>query len=196
MEKKSKNNTLKAAIITAGVAIFISWYSGFQNRELEKSQFESNLILKAVETGDIDSSKRNLKFLVESGFISRDNKKLKKVLSDSILEIKFPEQILNLAEPENGNIVNEGEFLYGQILNADQNPVDSVFVRIYKRRNLSDTTSYSFTYSDRNGLFKVALPKDDKIFKTAFIKKGFKSYSEMSSKNLSRSFRKFKLEKE
>lgn len=36
---------------------------------LEKKEFETNLILKAIETGDVDAAKRNLQFFLEAGFI-------------------------------------------------------------------------------------------------------------------------------
>ncbi len=42
----------------------------------ERLKFESNLILKAIETGNREESKNNLLFLIETGFIEDKNGKI------------------------------------------------------------------------------------------------------------------------
>ncbi|MGZ9713661.1 hypothetical protein ACXX82_22980 [Glaciimonas sp. GNP009] len=49
-------------------------------RELERSKFEGNLILKVIETGDLDQAAKNLRFLVKAGFITDDSGKISKLL--------------------------------------------------------------------------------------------------------------------
>lgn len=183
MDIKFKDTPIIPALIAAAVAIGVSWYSGVQNRKLEKEQFESNLILKAVETGNIDSSKRNLKFLIEAGLISKNNEKIERVLIDSVLEIKFPKAEEDIINPENNYTLNEKDFLAGQILNENGKYIDSVFVRILKKRLLIDTSSFSFTYSDKNGLFKLPIPEEDNKIKVSFTKNGYRQKTIIYSKN-------------
>ena len=105
MNNDNKNLIAIIACLISLLGIFIT---SIVSIKLEKEQFESNLIVKAVENDDIEVSKRNLRFLIESGIVSRENKKIKKLLSnDTILEIVLPNTVKIKSGPLNDFSINE-----------------------------------------------------------------------------------------
>ncbi len=82
IESKQKNTispvtvTILGGLLTAIVAIFGSCYQGKVNTDLERSKFESVLILKAIEPKDKFEQKQNLQFLVTAGLIKDVEKKI------------------------------------------------------------------------------------------------------------------------
>ncbi len=123
--------------------------------------------------------------MVESGLISNNNEKIKNVLVDSILQIKFPKEREGLTESKNSYNSNDIYF-YGQVFGKSDILVDSVFVKIYKNWRLNDTLSYSSTFSDTEGRFKLPIPEDDNTFKVSFSKKGYVTEVIITSKNASK----------
>lgn len=78
MEKESSNisaiwTSIILAILTGAIAIWNSNYNSRKALELEKNQFESNLVLKLITPDDTTQSIRNIKFFIEAGFLSKDN---------------------------------------------------------------------------------------------------------------------------
>jgi hypothetical protein len=67
------NGTIAVALIGLLATAITALIQGRANyrtqRESEKRKLESDLILKAIETGDLGASTRNLKFLLKGGFI-------------------------------------------------------------------------------------------------------------------------------
>jgi hypothetical protein len=62
--------TLAVALIGLLGAAIAGLIQAHSNHTTEKRKFESDLILKAIETGDLEASTRNLGFLLKAGFIA------------------------------------------------------------------------------------------------------------------------------
>lgn len=61
------------ALITLVGTAFAAYYQGQATVNVQRLKFESDLILKAIETGDHKSSSKNLLFLVNAGFLKDEN---------------------------------------------------------------------------------------------------------------------------
>jgi hypothetical protein len=59
-------------------------------RTLEREQFESNLILKAIGSGDKKLSYDNLRFLIEGGLIRPESDKVSKLLQNPSFHFRLP----------------------------------------------------------------------------------------------------------
>lgn len=96
----------QAAVLVAVIGIlgsFLGAYiQGWNAQELKRLEFESNLILKAVETGDVEESKRNIQFLLAAGFVQDERGIINRLLESGKYTIKLPsktsETILRSAE--------------------------------------------------------------------------------------------------
>jgi hypothetical protein len=82
--------TLVVALISVSGVIFNSCYNARAQRELEREQFESNLILKAIGSGDKKLSYDNLRFLVEGGLIRGESDKVSRLLQDTTFHFHLP----------------------------------------------------------------------------------------------------------
>lgn len=173
---RANNIAICAIIIGAAISIGVQYYNGVQNRELERTQFESTLIINAIEKDDLNSTKENLIFLLESGIVSKENEKIQKILNDTILQIVFPTQPIKIIQPSNNSILHSSEDLFnGLIQDRKGNPVDSVLIETYYSSGMKRTKPYAHTYSDKNGLFSLPFPKDSKSI-TYYVKKdGYQS---------------------
>jgi len=89
--EKNKKWKLSIEISTIIVAIiafigsgFGTFLQGYYSQEQQKQEFESTLIIKAVETGNTKLSKNNLKFLLDAGLITDKNKisNLSRIVAD------------------------------------------------------------------------------------------------------------------
>lgn len=60
---------------------------GANAQKLKQQEFEANLITKAIETGNSDSSKKNLKFLLDAGLIKDSEGNIGKIVSDTTYRI-------------------------------------------------------------------------------------------------------------
>jgi hypothetical protein len=58
-----------------------AWLQGSSNESLERKKFESELILKTATSNDIEQNSKNLKFLLDAGFITEGKDSIKKMLS-------------------------------------------------------------------------------------------------------------------
>jgi hypothetical protein len=88
--------TIELATIFVAIIAFIgsflgTFYQGLFSREQQRKQFESTLIINAVETGNSDSSKKNLKFLLDVGLISDKAWKinLDRIILDTTYKINY-----------------------------------------------------------------------------------------------------------
>jgi hypothetical protein len=75
--------SLLAAVLALVGTLRVASNNAAAQRELEREQFESNLILKAISTGDKKQSFDNLRFLVESHLIRQESDKVSQLLQDS-----------------------------------------------------------------------------------------------------------------
>lgn len=91
MEKNKKwKLSIEMSTIIVAVIAFLGTFlgtilQGYFSQMEQKEEFESTLVIKAVETGNTQLSKNNLKFLVDAGLITEKNKVLaiKKIIKDS-----------------------------------------------------------------------------------------------------------------
>lgn len=82
-------STVIVAII-AFVGTFLGYvFDSYNKRQQQQREFESTLIIKAVETGNSDLSKNNLQFLIDVNLISDKAQqiKLKSIIKDSSYRI-------------------------------------------------------------------------------------------------------------
>lgn len=83
-----------AAVVAAAFAfcgsLIGSFFQGRSAQELKRAEFESNLVLRAVETGDVEASSKNLKFLLAAGFIQDSGGRINRLLTDSEYSIQLP----------------------------------------------------------------------------------------------------------
>ncbi len=84
-----KKNRLESTIIVAIIALvgtFLGYiFDSVNKRSQQQREFESTLIINAVETGNSEVSKNNLKFLIDANLISDKAQQIKliEMISDS-----------------------------------------------------------------------------------------------------------------
>lgn len=189
MEKKL-NTTIVGLLIGGLFTLGVAVYQEYRKTEMERVQFESSLILNSIDKGDIEASKRNIKFLIESGLISNKNEKIIPLLTDTTFSIKLPQVDTVTIEPLNSYETGESYLLEktvnlrtGQVLDKEGKPVQGVKIFIdpcYDNKSDKFLNCNAMTLTDKNGLFKVPLP-DDKQYTLLIQKEGFK---EILSKHL------------
>jgi hypothetical protein len=196
LDKKNIRTAIIVAIIAGFFTVINNIYSSFKTLELERKQYESNLILKLIVPNDTVQSINNIKFFVESGFLSDKNEKIYSLFSKYKIDLtsNFNNSTI---EPNNPPFVNENEIYLGQVLDFKDSPIENVNVKIFKNRKIkNDTTSFSNTKTDKNGLFKLYLPKDDDILKIEYSTKGYNSLTSITSKKFLKNKKIIYLEKE
>jgi hypothetical protein len=86
----SVSGALKVALINATAQRDVALFNAKAQRTLEREQFESNLILKAISAGDKKQSYENMRFLVEAQFIRRQSDKVSHLLRDTSFHFHLP----------------------------------------------------------------------------------------------------------
>ncbi|MFB3386583.1 hypothetical protein [Flavobacterium sp. LAR06] len=85
---KIESTVLVAIIALAGT--FLGYvFDSYNNRQQQQREFESTLIINAVETGNSDISKNNLKFLIDANLISDKAQQIRltEIITDSTYRI-------------------------------------------------------------------------------------------------------------
>ena len=67
------------ALLTVLGTAFTAYYKGQSTVNVERLRFESDLIMKAIETGNDENSAKNLLFFVKAGFLTDENGKIKEL---------------------------------------------------------------------------------------------------------------------
>ena len=163
-DNKTIRNLLWGGIITLLINLLVSYFQDQKKVEMEKIQFESTLIINAIDKGDIESSKKNIKFLIESGLISKTNQKILPLLTDSTFSIVFPKidtvKIEPLNEFEIGNAFLKSIYS-AQIVDENDNPLEGVEIISKAYPKSTKGSFYAKTMSDKNGLFKIPIPESE-----------------------------------
>lgn len=173
-ENKTIRNLIWGGLITLIINLFVSYYQNIQKIKMEQNQFESTLIINAIDKWDIESSKKNIEFLINSGLISKNNQKIIPLLTDTTFRIVFPKIDTIAIEPTNNfelsnSILNS--ICSSQIVDEEKKPLKDVEIIIKKYpRDKSDY--YAKTLTDINGLFKIPLP-DSKKYIMSIQKEGY-----------------------
>jgi hypothetical protein len=105
----------------AAVGTFVGAYiQGLNNMKLERQKFESNLVLKAVETGDRDKAKVNLLFLVDAGFLADSKENIKKLQKEDVPVLPPSNQAASSEQSSDARTAGEWEREgFNQVLNKD-----------------------------------------------------------------------------
>jgi hypothetical protein len=102
---RSITPTIGATLIVGGLSVIgalsVALINAYAQRTLEREQFESNLILKAIGSGDKKLSYDNLRFLVEGGLIRTESDKVSRLLQDTSFHFHLPvdKPVVKSAEP-------------------------------------------------------------------------------------------------
>lgn len=156
----SINYLIKWGLVVFVVNFLISYYQEHKKIKLERIQFESTLIINAIDKSDIESSKKNIKFLIESGLISSKNEKILLILTDTTFLIKLPTTDTITIEPTIPIFMGSSNLksIYsGQVVDRQGNPLEGVEIISNTIPGCEDSF-FSKTISDKNGLFKVIIP--------------------------------------
>jgi hypothetical protein len=92
--------TFSVALLSVGGALLVALINAHAQRTLEREQFESNLILKAIGSGDKKLSYDNLRFLVQGGLIRKESEKVSRLLQDTSFHFSFPSDKQVIQSPE------------------------------------------------------------------------------------------------
>jgi hypothetical protein len=108
-ERELNRSRITPTQITILVAIFGilgtglgAWLQGYSNQKLERLKFESEIILKVVTSDSIEQNKRNLKFLLDAGFIKDEQGKIDRLVNDSSFDFRI--ESLNVGRLEFSNV--------------------------------------------------------------------------------------------
>ncbi len=82
--------TLIVAVIGFAGSFVGAYVQGWNAQRLKRYEIETNLILKAVETGDVEVSKGNLKFFLDAGFIDDGTGKIARLVDSPDFSIRLP----------------------------------------------------------------------------------------------------------
>ncbi|OUJ68980.1 carboxypeptidase-like regulatory domain-containing protein [Hymenobacter crusticola] len=135
--------TILAAVFATAGGIWVSYYNAKEQRELEREQFQSNLIQQSIDFKDYKQSRANLQFLIDVGLIAEENSKINAFIRDTSVHLQRPIDRLPIAPPSHSKPYKIGLFseayLTGTIVDAlTKRPVVGavVIVEAYHRRYL------------------------------------------------------------
>ena len=172
MAGSQNNNTIRAllwgGLITLIVNLVVSYFQDQKKIEMERIQFESTLIINAIDKGNIESSKKNIKFLIESGLISNKNQKILSLLTDSTFLVKLPQKDTIFIEPQNSAELGSSflKSIYSaQLLDENDKPIcgAEIITKAIRPDNKVERGRYfAKTISDKYGLFKIPIPGSER----------------------------------
>jgi hypothetical protein len=136
--------TFIAAVFATLGGVGVAYYNALAQRELEREQFQSNLIQQSIDFKDYEQSRANLKFLVSVGLISERNAKINAFIRDTRVHLQRPIDKLPIEAPSPGKKYRIGMFseayITGTIVDAaTKRPLvgASVIVEAFHRRYLN-----------------------------------------------------------
>jgi hypothetical protein len=147
--------TIMGIVIAALGTVLGSWLQGNTNQKLEKLKFESEVILKIAASDDIEQNKKNLKFLLDAGFISDKGGKITRLVKDTSFKLKV--------ETESSRPITQGV-----ILDERGHPIPDVEVEVKGERLIVITDSL--------GKFELFLPKIWEGAVLQFSKEGYEHF--------------------
>jgi hypothetical protein len=86
----SVGGALKVALINAAAQREVALFNASAQRTLEREQFASNLVVKAISAGDNSQSVENLQFLVKAHLLDKKSVKVSELLRDSSFHFYIP----------------------------------------------------------------------------------------------------------
>jgi hypothetical protein len=91
--ERSKFTHSQVAILVAIFGIFGTaigaYMQGHTDEKLERLKFESDVILKAATSDNNEKNKRNLRFLLDAGFINDQNGSIRKLVTEEDADFKI-----------------------------------------------------------------------------------------------------------
>lgn len=170
------NNLLTGLIVTLATGFIMEWKANENRIKLEKEQFESTLITNSIDYRNLTSSRENVKFLIESELISRENEKLLSFFTDTTFLYSLELKDTIIYYPKHGFELGQ-QFLdwmcSGRIVDENGNSIQNVTIEIAiePRRN----EVYSRAFSDKNGMFSLPVPFEHEYI-ISFKKDGYVHY--------------------
>lgn len=158
------------AVIGAASLVIVTLYQVNQQAKLEKKQFESELILESIVKNSPDETRRNIRFLLESGFVSEENEKILPLLDDTTFVYNLPKSETVAIHHQSGNSLNKEaifinlKLFSSRVLDEDGNPIKGaiVYTNPLVQKSFENIDSYfSSDTTDSQGIFSVALPFED-----------------------------------
>ena len=153
----------------------MAYYNAMEQRELEREQFQSNLIQQSIDFKDYEQSRANLKFLVSVGLISERNEKINSFIRDTSVHLQRPIDRLPIEAPSPSKKYKVGlfseEYLTGTVVDeATKRPLigASVIVQAFHRRYLNrpepPPPDAERMVTNRDGHYKLHKPWGDYYF--------------------------------
>ncbi len=155
------------ALLGAASLVIVTIYEANQRIELERRQFESQLILNSIVSNSTDETKQNIRFLLETGFISKKNEKILALLDDTTFIYSLPKFDTVTIRPQSNIVLNQDGIVMGlqifssRVLDKNGNPIKGavVYTNPVVQNNFQNIQSYfSSDTTDEHGIFSVALP--------------------------------------
>lgn len=155
--------TLFAALLSVGGTLVVASRNATAQRDLEREQFESNLILKAISTGDKKQSFENIRFLVEAHLIRKESDKVSPLLQDTSFHFHLAEDkpvVQSVAPTQSAftaPIANYEPAFSGIIVDeATGKPLKGVTIAVKTRRSRMRDIETQITTDD--GKFRLHYP--------------------------------------
>lgn len=159
VSKRKRTPTLVAIIVAViGIVGTLVGYliQGTSDQRLEKLKFESDLIAKVVSSNDLAQNKKNLKFLLDAGFITDKENKIKLLVDDTSFDLKIQ---------QNNSPSQPYSFVSGIVQTEDGHPLSDVIVKV------NDSVLVAST--NHKGEFFFGVPVNDADVRVALIRQGY-----------------------
>jgi hypothetical protein len=155
--------TIIVALFSVGGTLVVASQNATAQRELEREQFESNLILKAISTGDKKQSYENIRFLVEAHLIRKESDKVSPLLQDTSFHFHLSEDkpVIQSTSPTQAAFTTpiadyEPTFSGVIVDEATGKPLKGVRIAVNTRRSRMRDIETQITGED--GKFKLHYP--------------------------------------
>jgi hypothetical protein len=157
--------SLATAILSVMGVLSVALINANAQRALEREQFESNLILKAISTGDKKQSYDNLRFLVEAHLIREQSDKVSALLQDTSFHFRLPADNLPVPPPSAAHIIDTTPAFSGTMVDeVTSRPLKGVTVVVRGTDRIPNRRYIETMVTGANGEFKLHYPPSAYVF--------------------------------
>jgi len=151
---QEKTNPYKIPFFVAALglfsSIFVAFYNGQNNRDLEEKKMEINLIVAAIKNGNKEETKKNLQFLIQSGLVSPERGQILENLTRSYSK----PSIQNLTK-------NDTAVFYDFQINIKERLIEKLRGNFLISFICEDDPKLSFSgFTDNQGKISFSFPKN------------------------------------
>ena len=174
--KEPSNKWLKLLFIP----LFLMVIQNYLDARRDTKQFDSNLILQSIDRNDIESSRKNILFLIESGLISKENERIIGILSDTTFVLQPRKLDTVYSTPKNKYQLGEKAYIIRSQQVVDQFGIPVSGAEIYVDARFDEslqqwTNWFSKAITDDHGFYEIALPESSP-YKFLITKQGYEIY--------------------